>query len=71
MCRWRRSARCRSEAARAPPEVSKIVMVSTGTCARDLRLLVDGGYRITRGPKLSEKIVDDRHKAGHDEVLLA
>ena len=34
----------------AASKVPKVVMVSCnpGTCARDLRILADGGYRITR-----------------------
>jgi 23S rRNA (uracil1939-C5)-methyltransferase len=34
----------------AASKVPKVVMVSCnpGTCPRDLRILVDGGYRITR-----------------------
>jgi len=45
----RAGARAQAKAL-AASKVPKVVMVSCnpGTCARDLRMLVDGGYRITR-----------------------
>jgi 23S rRNA (uracil1939-C5)-methyltransferase len=45
----RAGARAQAEAL-AGSKVPKIVMVSCnpGTCARDLRILADGGYRIAR-----------------------
>ena len=45
----RTGAKAQAEAL-AASKVPKVVMVSCnpGTCARDLRMLVDGGYRITR-----------------------
>jgi 23S rRNA (uracil1939-C5)-methyltransferase len=45
----RAGAKAQAEAL-AGASVSKVVMVSCnpGTCARDLHILVDGGYRITR-----------------------
>jgi 23S rRNA (uracil1939-C5)-methyltransferase len=45
----RSGARAQAEAL-AASKVPKVIMVSCnpGTCARDLRILLDGGYRITR-----------------------